>query len=317
MFLIFILAIVLQNPSPSGRIVSQNQQSQAQPSQQPAQPNQRGTEQSPIFVKEVPTPKTEKESSQEAKDPEDKTANDRKLVDFTRDLVIVTAILGAIGCFQLMVFGLQARRLRQTVEAAADQGQAMERSIAEANRLAIAMEDTAKHLQANTKVALDSVTIGTERSAQQLRAYVCVEIGTAFYQERKKDIKFAGRSILINTGNTPAHNVRFRTQAAILPFPLPQGFVFPPLPANDAGGALLGPNRQQFITHMIDGDFVPDADVEGIKNLSGGNALYMWGIISYADVFGQAQTTTFCHLLHWNPDKSVGGVFIPGHNDGT
>src|SRR5437879_2220010 len=119
MFLIFILAIVLQNPSPSGRIVSQNQQSQAQRSQQPAQPNQRGTEQSPIFVKEVPTPKTEKESAQEAKDREDKTANDRKLVDFTRDLVIVTAILGAIGLVQLIVLQLQARVLHHAVASAA------------------------------------------------------------------------------------------------------------------------------------------------------------------------------------------------------
>src|ERR1035437_7045722 len=109
-----------QQPSPSVGEVRQPDQSQTNTAQQPSATDQRGTEKMPLIVKTFPAPKTEEETARETKEREDKAALDRKLVDFNGDLVIASAVLAIIGFFQLIVFGLQARRLRQTVKAASD-----------------------------------------------------------------------------------------------------------------------------------------------------------------------------------------------------
>ena len=64
----------------------------------------------------TPNPQTQAESTQEAQERQEKATNDRKLVEFTKWLVVATAVLAAIAFLQAGVFGLQARRLRQSVE---------------------------------------------------------------------------------------------------------------------------------------------------------------------------------------------------------
>jgi hypothetical protein len=119
---------------------SQKQQQQSTTSPHPPKTDQRGTEKTPLVVKINSPTKTQEEAAHEAEDRNEKSANDRKLVDFTGYLVIATAVLAAIGFLQLIVFGIQSYYLRRTVIAATDQSEAMERSIKEANRLASAME---------------------------------------------------------------------------------------------------------------------------------------------------------------------------------
>src|SRR5262249_20928665 len=47
----------------------------------------------------------------------------------------------------------------------------------------------------------------------QLRAYLSVVIGTAVYQERDKNLRFEAKPTIVNTGQTPAYNVRYRIKA--------------------------------------------------------------------------------------------------------
>jgi hypothetical protein len=72
-----------QQPSPSSREPRHPAQAQSNGPQQPAATDQRGTEQSPIIVKVLPTPKTDAETAQEAEDRKEKSANDRNLVRYT------------------------------------------------------------------------------------------------------------------------------------------------------------------------------------------------------------------------------------------
>ena len=109
-----------------------------------------GTQDSPLFVKVLPAPKTQEETERENNDRNEKVANDRNLVN-------ATYVLAGIGVLQLFVFGYQALKLKQTVQSATEQSEAMERSIAEAARSASAME----------KVAVD-----IERSASMRRLVV-------------------------------------------------------------------------------------------------------------------------------------------------
>ncbi len=263
-------------------------------------------------------------------------------------LVIVTGILAGIGFLQLIVFGLQARRLRQTVEAASEQSEAMERSIAEANRSASAMEEVARHIGTSAQTALEqsksmeksveeakraaaametiaqeiavsskAATASVSAIGQQMRAYICVVIGSAVYQERAKNLKFQAVPSVVNAGLTPAHKVSFRADAAILPIPLPENFTFP-LPDIAQGTSVIGPRQNITVSPMVK-DFVDDAEVEGIKSgQQGGKGLYAWGIFTYEDIFGKPQYTKFCHLYTWLADgKTTWGYYDNRHNDAS
>jgi len=317
LLIIFALLAVYswsQNPFPPRGVVSQAKQDQSYALQQQGMRDQRGTEAAPLIVKQIPIPKTNVESAEEAKDRAEKVANDRKLVEFTGSLVNATWVLGAIGILQLLVFSYQAYQLRVTVHAAAEQSESMERSIAEANRLASAMENVAKDISISAIAATESVAALKERTAQQMRAYLCAVVGSGVYQERAKNLKFQVQTLIVNAGHTPAHKVAFKANAGILPFPLPDTFAFP-LPGEAIGASVVGPQQNIHLNPIVE-DFCSDGEVERVKRADG-EALYAWGIVTYEDVFGKSQETKFCQILTWLPDGKIYGYYIGRHNDAT
>jgi len=90
--------------------------------------DQRGTAQAPLVVETYPAPKTSEEAAAEKKDRDEQLANDRNMVVWTR-------VLASIGALQLIVFGYQAYKLRQTVADSKD-------AIAASQRSAKAAEDS-------------------------------------------------------------------------------------------------------------------------------------------------------------------------------
>ncbi len=279
---------------------SQQQKNKPQQPEQSATTDKRGTQESPVFVKVLPTPKTQEETEQESKDREQKTSNDR-------NLVYLTGVLAGVGFLQLVVFGYQAYKLRQTVESAGEQADAMERHIGEAARSATAMENIATTIQAGNQAVM--------------RAYLTVTIGAALYQERRvgqTDLKFEARPNLVNTGNTPARKVHIRTKADILPIPLPKDFGFP-LPdesmqsAETSVGAHVAAHQTYILSATVD-HFVPDAEVPTIKE-GAKKALCAWGLITYEDIFGNNHSTEFAQWITWLPDGKVFGYYFPNHND--
>ena len=275
----------------------QQQNKKSRATQQSPRTDQRGTESMPLVVRIKPAPKTDEEAAQDKKDREEKTTNDRNLID-------LTAILALVGALQLLVFGYQALKLRETVKSAGEQSEAMERHIVEAARSATAMEQIANTIEAGNQAVM--------------RAYLTVSIGTALYQERRgpgqTDLKFEGRPNLLNTGNTPARKVRIRTAADILPIPIPETFQFS-LPdeseIKDAG--IVGAHQTYILAGTVK-DFVPDSEVAVIKEGSR-KALCVWGLITYEDIFGVNHKTRFAQWLTWYPNGTVFGYYIPGQND--
>jgi hypothetical protein len=118
------------------------------------------------------------------------------LAFFGRFVGIVQAI---IFILQLIVFGIQAWKLDQTVKAAAQQGSDMKRSIDEATRAANAMEISAKAATVASQAAAQSVAL----LPKQMRAYLSVRIGGGVYQDRAANLRFEVTPMLINTGLTP------------------------------------------------------------------------------------------------------------------
>jgi hypothetical protein len=280
--------------------------------QQTAPADQRGTEQSPAIVKILPTPKTPEEAAQDSKERKEKADGDWALVKLTGALAIV-------GALQLLVFGYQAWKLRETVQAAAQQSKDMENSIAEAARAAAAMESMAAGIAISAQAAQESVATIRERTAIQMRAYLTVLINQGVYQEREKGLKFEVKPILINTGQTPAHKVTYRATAAVLPFPLPDSFILDPPEHTLRSALVLGPQQNIVMNALV--DMVFDDEVAETIKLGRDMRAYIWGTATYSDAFGEPHETNFCHSIYWimleDGKFIINGNYAARHNDAT
>jgi hypothetical protein len=146
-----------------------------------------------------------------------------------------------------------------------------------------------------------------------MRAYLTVIVGSGVCQDRANNLKFEAKPVLLNAGYTPAHKIRYTAKAAILSFPLPDDFAFP-LPELELGERILGPQQKFEMSAVVD-DYCNDIYVDSIK-IANGRALYIWGVVSYEDIFGESQTTRFCQFLTF-PGNQVVGYYTPAHNDAT
>jgi hypothetical protein len=284
LLLIVMVVLPLQKP-----------QTKADATQHATQTDQRGTSGTPFVVKINPTPKTDEEATQDKKDREEKTANDR-------NLVTLTGILAVVGALQLFVFGYQAIKLKETVKSSSEQSAAMERHIGEVTRSADAMEKIVSTIEQGNRDAL--------------RAYLTVTIGTAVYQERREgqgDLKFEVKPNLVNTGSTPARKVCIRIAADILPEPPPEDFTFPLSEANFKDSGIVGAHHTYILSGTVP-DFVPDSEVPIIKE-GKNKVLCVWGLVTYEDIFGNPHNTRFGQWITWWPNGTVFGYYIPGQND--
>jgi hypothetical protein len=237
-------------------------------------------------------------------------------------LVIVTGFAVGAALKTLGAINAQVVEMRETgvqtdklIAENIEQSKSMQQSVAEAARLASAMEIVANEIAVSSKAATESVVALRERTAQQMRAYLCVIIGGGTYQHRASNLKFAASPTLINAGHTPAHKVSYRAKAEILPVPLPDDFAFP-LPDEAVGGSLLGPQQNATLNGVVD-DFCADEEVEDIK-AGKGKALYIWGIVNYKDVFGESHFTKFCQTVHFmriGAEHKITGFFIPRYDE--
>jgi hypothetical protein len=297
-FLLFLAFTTLQGPTPTPSKVGKPPLEQTTFPNQAAAVDHRGTEQSPLIVKMLPSVKTKEESDQEAQDRKTRRSSDRWTVS-------LTGVLALVAFLQLLVYAYQAKKLRETVESAKEQSEAMERHISEASRSAKAMEDVVKVINFGNHAAL--------------RAYLTVIIGSAIYQEQREgmdDLKFEAKPLVMNTGNTAARNVSFKKAAAILPIPIPKDFQFP-LPEEETVDAGALGSKQTYVMNAVVEDMVPWADVGSIKK-GISKALCIWGTITYDDVFGGQHYTKFGQIMTWQLDgKATFGHYIPGQNDGN
>lgn len=83
--------------------------------QQPSATDQRGTQQAPLVVKILPTPKTTEEAAQEAKERNEKEALDRRITDATDNIAYFSKILAAVAGLLFLALIFQAWMLRRTI----------------------------------------------------------------------------------------------------------------------------------------------------------------------------------------------------------
>jgi hypothetical protein len=178
------------------------------------------------------------------------------------------------------------------------------------------MEEFAKSAERGSKAAAQSVVL----VAQQMRAYLSVRIDGGIYQDRALNLRFEVRPMLINTGLTPARRISYVAKADVLPFPLPDDFVFPSLEPPRTAFGILGPQQNFIMNAMVDGNFFDDSEVEDIKR-GRGRRLYIWGTVTYEDAIGEQRYTEFAHNIFWIQLKDgrepILGNYVDRHNDAT
>lgn len=303
-----------QPPAPRPLKIEQPPQAKTAIASDSANANQRGTENSPLIVKVLPTPKTAEEAANDKQDRDEKTASDWWIIK-------LTGALALIGALQLLVFGYQALKLRQTVHSMNAQSEDIKRYTAEAARSANAMEDVSASLRINADRITETVEMNRMIASRQndfwtrqMRAYVSVLIGSGIYQETFKGLRFEVKPAVRNSGGTPAYDVRHRSRAAILPINLPQNFRFT-LPKEWAGGGAVGPHSHVEISAIVP-DLISDDEVTNVKT-GNGKILYAWGTVSYKDLFKRTRRITFAQQIIWvgEPGKeSIKGFYLNRHN---
>ena len=232
--------------------------------------------------------------------------------------VLFTGILAAMAILQSIVFGVQAKRLRETVEKmdeiAEEQTSDMGRYIEQASRAALAMEGVAKELSISSKAASGTLEMMKGRTATQLRAFVTVSIGNGVPQNRANNQPFFVSPVVSNDGQTPAYKLRYTMKVDVLPNPVPANYQFPEV--HPAGGeSILGPHQHLvLVAGTAMESYVPDQDVLAIMQLFAARAIYAWGTVWYEDIFGEKHHTEFNHLMQWFPNGSPFGIYTPGYN---
>jgi hypothetical protein len=178
-----------------------------------------------------------------------------------------------------------------------------------------AVEDTGRA----TLAMQEANALSRETRDKQLRAYVTVLIGDAVYQD--EHLRFAARPTLFNVGSTPASNVRWRIAADILPAPLTPDVKLR-LPQEVRGGSVLGQQQSGKMIMQVPNRVQPHEIAR--TRLGIGQSLYVWGVVTYEDIFKRTHRTTFFQQLFWDPTGpidlsgtfpgNVQGFYMPKHN---
>jgi hypothetical protein len=227
-------------------------------------------------------------------------------VKYTKYLAIFTFLLFV---FTALLWLVTWRLSRDAKKSGESQAEKMESSINQATRTASAMEEVASATKANAVLIQGGMH-------QQMRAYISVDVGTATYQENT--LKFAASPVLANTGFTPARKVSYWISADILPGNTSTDFNFPVGEAKvtDVG---MSP-RQSYVVNGVVSKFYPDPEVAQIIK-GDAERLFVWGVVTYEDVFGGRWDTRFCHSYHFYINREgmlvPHGTYHPSHNHAT
>lgn len=213
-------------------------------------------------------------------------------------------LFSATGALWFVTYSLA----RDAKEGAEEQATNMSKSIAEAANAANAMKEIAA-------VTKENATLMEGILRKQMRAYIAVDIGGATYQDA--NLRFEAAPVIVNTGNTPAKHVSYKMKAAVLNAESPEALSFEEgeWKLNDA---VLHP-RQSFVVRRVVNDRVPDNEVAAIM---GGEMrrLYIWGTVTYEDIFGGKWETNFCHnyIFYGDPENiKTSGFYHPKYNNAT
>ena len=114
------------------------------------------------------------------------------------------------------------------------------------------------------------------------------------------------RLALVNRGHTPAYEVSYKANADVLAFPLPDGFEFPIPDMPVVSTSVIGPGQNTIMSAALRHLLSPEETEAYMKGQL--KRLYMWGIVTYRDIFGVQRQTRYCQSVLFMRDGSTMGV---------
>jgi hypothetical protein len=258
-----------------------------------ATPDHRGTVRQPLVVT-----KPSEELRRDEFDQQRHEGNEHDTAVATKILAFFTLALWIANIWLVIV----------TRRTAAEQARHTQQAISEAKRSADAMRDVADATKNNA-------TLMSGMLSKQMRAYLSVEGGQGWRQT--KDVLFQGRPVITNNGLTPARNVCWKVLAGILDGSggMPQ---LPDIGELIVSDMAIAP-RQQFLATSPVLDRMSDEEAEVIAK-GETRRLFVWGRVTYDDVFGAHWVTNFCvNYRFWMFEEKIqfGVTYSPLHNDST
>lgn len=141
-------------------------------------------------------------------------------------------------------------------------------------------------------VATRKLVVDNEESAKrQLRAYISVDTKDVLTPAGVADQTRVG-IIICNCGQTPAHDLSIWMSIGVGAYPLNKEPPPPPKPHVKVKTVLHpGKDRMAAIACPILSEAVRNEVISGAK------AIYLWGNITYKDVFGDDQVTSFVFFM--------------------
>ena len=262
----------------------------------------------PLFVQPLAFQKTPDSVRTEETEANRQLVAEENTATYTMDLALVT---GVLALFTFLLWWANLRLIKGAENTAHRQSLEMQRSIAEAHQSALAMTDVAVTMRANTETMQETMK-------KQMRAYVSADPGFGVYQDAHN--KFQGAVVLSNSGFTPARHISHRVHAAVLPMGDAENYVFKDTKSYFVTDSSLSPRT----TYTIFGGIVPDrlSDKEVEETMLGEiRRLFVWGSVTYVDVFDESHETFFCHNFTFqtaiNNEVTVRTFYHNTHNRTT
>lgn len=293
--LLVVAQTQLQGPAQGPREQRGKQQTHAGDTAEATRRNQRGTADSPLVVKVLPAPRNQEDLAREAREREEKAASDRSMVVWTTVSALTAVVLAFFNGINLWMLRKQGKDLLT------QQG---------------IMQSQADHMRDQAGATQASVAQMKDTAERQLRAYIVAKAGKLHTKRlgTGESRYLEWHPQIINTGQTPAYDVRLVATSGIRDEPLPPGasLITELDPKGVGSQGTLG--RAQVIWPSC-GVRVKESEMPTVVRRGSGKAWYVWGRVTYQDIFRQDHWTEFCFVADWKPDGTPISRVAPQGND--
>lgn len=150
---------------------------------------------------------------------------------------------------------------------------------------------TANAAEKSANAATESVQILKNNAEMELRAYMSIDRIT---RTDKLDVLEPPNFdiIIINSGKTPAYNVRISVYAELVDYPPKEEITIPAIPGPPSAG-IVGPGITIVSKVNIDGAL---SNKQNNALISKKTAIFLIGTIKYIDLFGNGRFVDFCFV---------------------
>ncbi len=151
---------------------------------------------------------------------------------------------------------------------------------------------------------------------RQLRAYIVAGASDVNMHGPENALSVSLGIAVKNTGQTPAHDLSIVSKTDLLEHPIKMPFDFTLRTGPDPSRAVLGAGQVTESNSPADRPFNGD-EMMRARDPEGGFRIYIWGSVTYRDVFGRTHHTNFCSSLIFEDGGAAVAHASEHHNDAS